>query len=124
LSWYIAASIALVPSIALSQAGATVPDADAEPGAAELVVVTGTRKAGVIPAETLSPYGSEFLVDVEARAQLAENYEIAVGGENIFDQFPDDELDPILQVLGVSRSLTSPFGFNGGYWYARARVRF
>jgi len=35
---------------------------------------------------------------------------------------PDNELDPVLQFLGVTGSLTSPFGFNGGHWYARFSV--
>jgi len=63
-------------------------------------------------------------VDVEAKLRVADHYELTIGGENVFDQQPDDEQDPVLQFLGVSRSLTSPFGFNGGHWYARAGVRF
>ncbi|WP_020412475.1 TonB-dependent receptor plug domain-containing protein [Microbulbifer variabilis] len=69
-------------------------------------------------------YGSEILVDLEATFTLYENYKIAIGGENIFDVQPDDEQDGTLQFLGVDQALTSPFGFNGGFWYLRASAEF
>ncbi len=75
-------------------------------------------------ASDQSSYGSEILVDVEVNFTFAENYSIAVGGENIFDVEPDDEQDGILQILGVDKSITSPFGFNGGFWYLRGEVAF
>jgi len=75
-------------------------------------------------ASDVSSYGAETLVDIEARFTFGNSYEFAIGGENVFDTLPDDELDPVLQFLGVASSLTSPFGFNGGHWYARVSVNF
>ncbi|MGH8221357.1 MAG: TonB-dependent receptor domain-containing protein, partial [Woeseiaceae bacterium] len=75
-------------------------------------------------ASDANSYGSEILVDIEATATFADRYRIAVGGENIFDTEPADEQDPVLRFLGVDKSLTSPFGFNGGFWYVRASVEF
>ncbi|WP_444887043.1 TonB-dependent receptor plug domain-containing protein [Microbulbifer sp. JMSA008] len=69
-------------------------------------------------------YGSEILVDLEATFTLYENYKLSIGGENIFDVQPDDEQDGTLQYLGVRNALTSPFGFNGGFWYLRASAEF
>ncbi|MFC6978469.1 TonB-dependent receptor plug domain-containing protein [Microbulbifer taiwanensis] len=69
-------------------------------------------------------YGAEILTDIEARFTLAENYTIALGGENIFDVEADEEGDGTLQFLGARQSLTSPFGFNGGFWYLRASANF
>ncbi|MFA0811599.1 TonB-dependent receptor plug domain-containing protein [Microbulbifer epialgicus] len=69
-------------------------------------------------------YSSEILVDLEATFTLYDNYKIAIGGENIFDVQPDDEQDGTLQFLGVRHALTSPFGFNGGFWYLRASADF
>lgn len=73
-------------------------------------------------ASDVSSYGAEFLVDVEAQFTFAELYTISIGGENVFDTEPDPEQDPVLQILGVEHALTSPFGFNGGFWYVRASV--
>jgi iron complex outermembrane receptor protein len=64
-------------------------------------------------------YDGAAIVDVEARLKFGGHYTVAVGGENVFDTMPDKEQDPTLQFLGVVDALTSPFGFNGGFWYVR-----
>ena len=69
-------------------------------------------------------YGSTVLVDMEARFTLGKRFTVAVGGENIFDELPDAEQDGTLNFLGVRPALTSPFGFNGAFYYARASVKF
>ena len=69
-------------------------------------------------------YDAEVLVDVEARFTFAENYTITLGAENLFDTLPGDEQDPTSVFLGVRHSLTSPFGFNGAFYYLRANARF
>ena len=69
-------------------------------------------------------YGEAVLVDLEARFTFAERFTVAVGGENIFDEFPDEEQDPTSQFLGVKNALTSPFGFNGGFYYLRLSADF
>ncbi|WP_323845190.1 TonB-dependent receptor plug domain-containing protein [Microbulbifer magnicolonia] len=69
-------------------------------------------------------YGAKILTDIEARFSFAENYTVAVGGENIFDVEADEEGNGTLQFLGVRQALTSPFGFNGGFWYLRASAEF
>ncbi|MEW5250099.1 TonB-dependent receptor plug domain-containing protein [Microbulbifer sp. 2201CG32-9] len=75
-------------------------------------------------ASDASSYGGEVLVDLEAKFTFQDSYTLALGGENIFDVLPDDEQSPILQSLGVQHALTSPFGFNGGFWYLRASAEF
>jgi iron complex outermembrane receptor protein len=73
-------------------------------------------------ASDVTSYGSEILVDLEAAFTFAERYTLSIGGENVFDVEPDDEGDPVARFLGVDKALTSPFGFNGGFWYVRASV--
>jgi iron complex outermembrane receptor protein len=75
-------------------------------------------------ASDASKYGSEILVDVEARFDINESFRIAVGGDNIFDTYPDKEQDGVFQFLGVVHSITSPFGFNGAMWYVRGSFFF
>jgi iron complex outermembrane receptor protein len=69
-------------------------------------------------------YGEAVLVDLEARFSLGERYTITLGGENIFDEFPDEEQDATAQFLGVRYALTSPYGFNGGFYYLRLSADF
>ena len=73
------------PIVAMTLAGVLPLGANAQEPAADdgrigEVVVTGTRKEGLLPTETL--------------------------------------------FLGVRHSLTSPFGFNGAFWYLRANANF
>jgi iron complex outermembrane recepter protein len=64
-------------------------------------------------------YDSAILVDLELSYTFMDNYRLTVGGHNIFDEYPDREQEPVSQFLGVRYALTSPFGFNGGFWYLR-----
>ncbi len=69
-------------------------------------------------------YGDAVLVDLEARFTLGERYTITLGGENVLDEFPEEEQDATLQFLGVRYALTSPYGFNGGFYYLRLSADF
>jgi len=75
-------------------------------------------------ASDAATYDGQLLVDIEARYSVTDVITLAVGGENILDTMPDREQDGTLQFLGVQDSLTSPFGSNGGFWYARATAAF
>ncbi|MBT4522716.1 MAG: TonB-dependent receptor [Halieaceae bacterium] len=69
-------------------------------------------------------YGSTILVDIEAHYTFDDRYTITIGGENIFDETPDKENDGTLGFLGAVYAVTSPFGFNGAFWYARVSASF
>ena len=75
-------------------------------------------------ASDVSNYGSEILVDLEATYRFNDNFRLAVGAENVFDVEPDKEGDGTLAFLGARTSITSPFGNNGGFWYARLAADF
>ena len=75
-------------------------------------------------ASDVTSYGSNLLVDLEATYRFNDYIRISVGAENVFDVEPDIEGDPILRVLGVDKAITSPFGVNGGFWYARLAADF
>lgn len=84
---------------------------------------SGGQVAAPDASEAVS-YGSEMLVDVEATLRFGEHVRVAVGGENIFDVEPDDDGHFVSELLGVDKALTSPFGFNGGFWYVRLAADF
>jgi iron complex outermembrane receptor protein len=69
-------------------------------------------------------YDAAALVDIEARYTFAEHYTVAIGGENVFDEYPDKEQGDVLQDWGAKYAITSPFGFNGAFWYARVSASF
>ena len=69
-------------------------------------------------------YSGKILVDLELRYTYDRHYTFTIGGENLFNTFPGKEQEPTLSFLGVKHSVTSPFGFDGGFWYARAEFKF
>ena len=69
-------------------------------------------------------YGSSLLVDAEISMTFNDMFTVTLGGENVFDEYPDDEQDGTLDFLGLNYALTSPYGFNGGFYYLRLGVSF
>ncbi|MEM7082772.1 MAG: TonB-dependent receptor [Pseudomonadota bacterium] len=68
-------------------------------------------------------YDGKTLVDVEASYDLTERQKIIIGVNNVFDEVPDENPDAAAGV-GNRYSQFSPFGFNGGFWYARYNYSF
>ena len=66
--------------------------------------------------------GSEILIDAEVAAEVREGIEIAIGANNLFDNYPDE--NPFAGSLGQLYPESSPTGFNGGQYYAKVRVNF
>ncbi|KHL25501.1 TonB-dependent receptor [Croceibacterium mercuriale] len=80
------------------------------------------------PAPTPANYaytGKHVIVDLEARAPLFGQAELAVGANNLFDVYPD--FVPETNAINYNNGGTafpyySPFGFNGRYLYARINL--
>lgn len=66
--------------------------------------------------------GSEVTFDLEFGYNVMENLELIVGANNLFDAYPD--ANEWGGVAGAAYPVTSPMGFNGGFYYARARFSF
>ncbi|MET3931914.1 iron complex outermembrane receptor protein [Lysobacter sp. OAE881] len=70
-------------------------------------------------------FGSEWLFDLSATfAFMDDKLHVTVGGNNVFDNYPDRETNTTLTFLGAKYPLSSPFGFNGGEWYVKASYQF
>ncbi|HTM29169.1 MAG TPA: TonB-dependent receptor [Rhodanobacter sp.] len=76
------------------------------------------------PPDDVDYYSGKTLLDLEARYRFNDVVTVAVGGNNVFDTYPGKEQNATLQFLGVKYALTSPFGFNGAFWYARVTASF
>lgn len=61
-------------------------------------------------------------VDAEVGYEVIDGLEIAAGAQNLFDTFPT--LNPFAGIVGAQYGERSPFGFNGGSYYIRARFQF
>ena len=83
-------------------------------------LVRGTYYDGFYDAELSDPdqrYGARFIVDAEIEVPLMENAAIAVGANNLFNTYPDE--NPGAAGLGALYPESTPFGFNGGFFYVR-----
>lgn len=74
--------------------------------------------AGDLPIEA----GGEVTVDVDVAYKTPVGFSVAVGAQNLFNQFPDE--NPYATVAGAKYPETSPLGFNGGYYYTRLSYNF
>ena len=79
-------------------------------------------------------FGSKFLTDVDISYTLAERYTITVGANNVFNTYPDKiAASTTNPIYALTNSLADgqiyprsggPFGINGGFYYARLRVKY
>jgi iron complex outermembrane receptor protein len=76
-------------------------------------------------------FGSEWVFDLELRARPSDAIEIAVGANNLFDQYPDRPRAGVvngqnygLNSFFLAYSSFSPFGFNGRFVYGRVSLNF
>ncbi|WP_241695583.1 TonB-dependent receptor plug domain-containing protein [Sphingomonas ursincola] len=85
--------------------------------------------ASLYPNPWPKTFDAEVWADLEVGITFAEKYRIAVGGQNIFDNYPERETRNIYPQTGgaANGSLypdTSPLGWAGGFWYVRGTVSF
>jgi len=80
--------------------------------------------------------GAETVFDLELRYAINDIFTVAIGAENIFDNYPDMDIrsrglansnwyESTQATVSGSRYVDqSPFGYNGGFWYARLNAKF
>ncbi|MEL1266344.1 TonB-dependent receptor plug domain-containing protein [Pseudoxanthomonas putridarboris] len=67
--------------------------------------------------------GSKVIVDAEVGWKFASGLYVNIGAQNLFDETPDD--NPWgAAVAGAAYPVHSPYGFNGGFYYARVGWKF
>jgi iron complex outermembrane receptor protein len=68
-------------------------------------------------------YGdSAVTVDADVGWKFASGLYFNVGAQNLFDEVPDD--NPWAGIAGAQYPVHAPYGFNGGFYYARVGFRF
>ncbi|GHA81029.1 TonB-dependent receptor plug domain-containing protein [Cognatilysobacter bugurensis] len=68
-------------------------------------------------------YGdSAVTVDAEVGMNFASGLYFSVGAQNLFDKVPDE--NPYAGIAGAQYPVHTPYGFNGGFYYARVGFRF
>jgi iron complex outermembrane receptor protein len=114
--------VAAVATWSSSQWGATVRATRygevLSPDTAATFATVATRPANdvVLKARTL--------LDLEGRVTLAERFKLALGAENVFDEYPTENPAIVNGTGTQSFSNYSPFGRSGRFLYGRVSVEF
>lgn len=79
-------------------------------------------------------FGAKFITDIDVSYTFMDHYTLTVGANNVFNTYPDKIVatidNPIFannQSIGngsVYPRPGGPFGINGGFWYARLRIKY
>jgi len=67
---------------------------------------------------------SKTLVDLEGRVTLFDRFKVAIGAENLFDQYPDSNPAAVNGTGTAAFSNYSPFGRSGRFLYSRVSMDF
>ena len=79
-------------------------------------------------------FGSKFTSDLDVSYTFAEHYTVTLGANNIFNTKPDRiKGTPANPIFALTNSTGDgqifprsggPFGINGGFWYARVKIKY
>ena len=79
-------------------------------------------------------FRSKFTSDLDVSYTFMNHYTLTVGAANLFDTYPDkiaaSATNPIYALSGALNDgqiyprSGGPFGMNGGFWYARLKVKY
>ncbi len=61
---------------------------------------------------------SRWFLDAEVAYTFSEAVTVVLGAQNLFDEYPTE--NPWADIVGAQYPESSPYGFNGGFWYLRA----
>ena len=76
---------------------------------------------GFEPRQT---YGAEWQLDAEVEYRITPKWSVALGGQNLTDEYPDRSIDDIAYFGNLPYDVLSPIGSNGAYYYSRIRYTF
>jgi len=76
---------------------------------------------GFEPTQT---YGSKWSVDAEVAAKVTDAWTVAIGADNLTDEYPDLSSDDINYFGHLPYDVLSPIGMNGAYFYLRTAYNF
>lgn len=76
---------------------------------------------GFEPTQT---YAAKWQLDAEVEYRVTDRLALAVGGNNLTDQYPDRSIPDISYFGNFPYDVISPIGVNGAYYYGRVRYTF
>ena len=69
-------------------------------------------------------YDAVWSFDAEVAYNITDAWLVAIGGDNLFDEYPDESNGDNNYFGHLAYDVLSPIGMNGRYWYARTSYNF
>jgi iron complex outermembrane receptor protein len=79
-------------------------------------------------------FGAKFLTDLDVSYTFMEHFTLTLGANNLFNTYPDKILATVNNpIFALTNSISNgsvyprsggPFGLNGGFYYARVRIKY
>ncbi len=78
-------------------------------------------------------FGAKATADLDVTYNMSKDLALSVGANNLFNTFPDKLTNASLTIYPVTGGSGDgqvyarnggPFGFNGGFWYAKVRIKY
>lgn len=84
------------------------------------------QEAPVVDGVHAQSFGAVWSVDLEAQVKLTKQLTLAVGGDNIFDRYPERVRQTNNATYGgaLPYNFINPIGVNGAYFYGRLRYTY
>lgn len=76
---------------------------------------------GFEPTQT---YSTDVSVDLELGVNVTDEWKIAIGADNLTDEYPDESSDDINYFGHLPYDVLSPIGMNGSFYYLRTQFDF
>ena len=84
--------------------------------------------------QDVQTFGAKTTADLDLSYTIADHYTLTIGAANIFNTYPDKiSPSPVTPIYALTSSTADgqiyprsggPFGINGGFYYARLRVKY
>lgn len=63
-------------------------------------------------------YPGNYITDVEGTYMMTRSFSVSIGGQNLFNVYPEEN-PGAFRGTGNRYPQSTPYGFNGGYYYIR-----
>ncbi|KPF73365.1 TonB-dependent receptor [alpha proteobacterium AAP81b] len=85
--------------------------------------------SGATTGATVQNFRPDISFDLEVGVTIKENYRFAIGGENLFNRYPEREQRNLFAQTGAPANGrlyndASPLSYAGGFWYIRGQAKF
>ncbi|HAD47886.1 MAG TPA: hypothetical protein DCF92_03495 [Idiomarina sp.] len=87
--------------------------------------IIGDFDEGETTAEANENYGPNWVTDLSVRYAFSNNLSLAVGGQNIFSEYPQEQpVQGVFDKIFKYPNTNSPIGFNGAYFFTELEYTF